>query len=163
MKKILIVARHPLMSRGLALTLQAEPDLQVCAQVADAAEALAALDTMVPDLVLVDISLPDVGGLALISHLRSRHPCLRALVISRHEATSLARRALGAGARGYVLRKEVGECLVEAVQRVLAGGLYVSEEINQQLLLSLTVQRRDLSPWLDPSPAMGEAQRGGVP
>ena len=104
MSKILIVDDHPLMRKGLALSLNAEPDLTVCGQAANAEEALSALEELDPDLAIVDISLPGMGGLELI-------------------------------------KLEAGEMIVKAVRRVLGGGIYVSEEINERLLLALAAGR----------------------
>ena len=141
-KRILIVEDHPLMRKGLALTLEAEADLEVCGQAASAEEALSMLDTVQPDLAIVDISLPGMSGLELIKHLHTWKPDLPVLVISRHDEALYAERAIRAGARGYVMKIEAVDVIVKAVRRVLAGGLYVSEEISERLLLSMTGHRR---------------------
>ncbi len=141
-KRILIVDDHPLMRKGLALTLEAEADLEVCGQAASAEEALSMLDTVQPDLAIVDISLPGMSGLELIKHLHTWKPDLPVLVISRHDEALYAERAIRAGARGYVMKIEAVDVIVKAVRRVLAGGLYVSEEISERLLLSMTGHRR---------------------
>lgn len=145
MKKILIVDDHPLMRKGLGLTLDAEPDLTVCGQAADAEEALAMLDTIEPDLAIVDISLPTMGGLELIKHMQALYPDMRTLVVSRHDEALYAERAIRAGARGYVMKLEAGDLIVKAVRRVLSGGIYVSEEINERLLLGLASGRPQLT------------------
>ncbi|HMB90480.1 MAG TPA: response regulator transcription factor [Rhodothermales bacterium] len=145
MKKILIVDDHPLMRKGLGLTLDAEPDLTVCGQAADAEEALAMLDSVEPDLAIVDISLPTMGGLELIKHMQALYPDMRTLVVSRHDETLYAERAIRAGARGYVMKLEAGNLIVKAVRRVLSGGIYVSEEINERLLLGLVSGRPQLT------------------
>ncbi len=143
-KRILIVDDHPLVRKGLALTLEAEPDLEVCAQAASAEEALSLLDKVQPDLAIVDISLPGMSGLELIKHLQAWKQHLPVLVISRHDEALYAERAIRAGARGYVMKVEAVEVIVKAVRRVLAGGLYVSEELSERLLLSMTGHRRAL-------------------
>ncbi|CAM3307582.1 response regulator transcription factor [Rhodothermus bifroesti] len=143
-KRILIVDDHPLVRKGLALTLEAEPDLEVCAQAASAEEALGLLDKVQPDLAIVDISLPGMSGLELIKHLQAWKQHLPVLVISRHDEALYAERAIRAGARGYVMKVEAVEVIVKAVRRVLAGGLYVSEELSERLLLSMTGHRRAL-------------------
>ncbi len=141
MNKILIVDDHPLMRKGLALSLNAEIDLTVCGQAASAEEALDALEELDPDLAIVDISLPGMGGLELIKHLQALRPEMWTLVVSRHDEALYAERAIRAGARGYVMKLEAGERIVKAVRRVLAGGIYVSEEINERLLLGLAAGR----------------------
>ena len=145
MKKILIVDDHPLMRKGLALTLNAEPDLNVCSQVADAEEAMSALDEYDPDLAIVDISLPGMSGLELIKHMQALRPEMHSLVVSRHDEALYAERAIRAGARGYVMKLEADDMIVKAVRRVLNGGIYVSEEINERLLLGLAAGRQELA------------------
>ena len=145
MATILIVDDHPLMRKGLALTLDAETDLRVAAQAADAEEALTLLDTLDLDLAIVDISLPGMSGLELIKHMQALKPSLRTLVVSRHDEALYAERALRAGARGYMMKLEAGEKIVKAVRRVLAGHIYVSEDINERLLLGLASGRQELA------------------
>lgn len=145
MKKILIVDDHPLMRKGLGLTLDAESDLTVCGQAADAEEALAILDTIEPDLAIVDLSLPTMGGLELLKHMQALYPDMRTLVVSRHDEALYAERAIRAGARGYVMKLEAGDLIVKAVRRVLGGGIYVSEEINERLLMGLASGRPQLA------------------
>ncbi len=130
MKKILIVDDHPLVRKGLTGTLKAEPDLTVCSQVADAEEALSALEECNPDLAIVDISLPGMSGLERIKHMQALRPEMYTLVVSRHDEVRYAERAIRAGARGYIMKREAADMIVKAVRRVLADGIYVSEEIN---------------------------------
>ena len=145
MKKILIVDDHPLVRKGLTGTLKAEPDLTVCSQVADAEEALSALEECNPDLAIVDISLPGMSGLERIKHMQALRPEMYTMVISRHDEVLYAERAIRAGARGYIMKREAADMIVKAVRRVLAGGIYVSEEINERLLLGLAAGRHDLA------------------
>lgn len=145
MKKILIVDDHPLMRKGLALTLGSEPDLNVVAQAADAEEALEAFEKYSPDLAVVDISLPGMSGLELIKHMLALKPDLALLVVSRHDEALYAERAIRAGARGYVMKLEAGEVMVKAVRRVLSGGVYVSEEINERLLMGMATGRSSMT------------------
>lgn len=93
MKKILIVDDHPLVRKGLTGTLKAEPDLTVCSQVADAEEALSALEECNPDLAIVDISLPGMSGLERIKHMQALRPEMYTMVISRHDEVLYAERA----------------------------------------------------------------------
>ena len=142
MSRILIVDDHPLMRKGLAMSLDAEPDLSVVAQVASAEEALSELDNLEPELAIVDISLPSMSGLELLKHFQALRPHMPTLVVSRHDEALYAERAIRAGARGYVMKLEAGEVIVKAVRKVLAGGIYVSEEINERLLMSLASGRQ---------------------
>lgn len=145
MKKILIVDDHPLMRKGLALSLNAETDLEVVAQAPDAEEALSMLDEVNPDVAIIDISLPGMSGLELIKHIQAVRPDIRTLVVSRHDETLYAERAIRAGARGYVMKLEAADEIVKAVRRVLSGGIYVSEEINERLLMGLAVGRTEIA------------------
>ena len=99
-KQILIVDDHPMMRDGLAALITAQPDLAVCAQAADAGEALRAVESQRPDLVLMDISLPGKSGLEAIKDLQAVAAGLSVLVISMHDEALYAERVLRAGARG---------------------------------------------------------------
>jgi DNA-binding NarL/FixJ family response regulator len=145
MDKILIVDDHPLMQKGIVLSLASETGLEICAKVSSAEEALDVLDSSNPDLVIVDISLPGMSGLELIKHLHARRPDLKILVMSRHDEALYAERAIRAGAKGYIMKMEVGEKLVKAVRRILNGGIYVSEDINERLLMGMASGRRTLA------------------
>lgn len=145
MKKILIVDDHPLMRKGLALMFDAEQDLEICAQAENAEQTLRLLEAIDPDLAIIDISLPGMSGLELIKHTLAIKPDLAVLVISRHDEVLYAERAIRAGARGYVMKLEAGEVIVKAVRRILDGGVYVSEAINDRLLVSMTTGRNNLS------------------
>lgn len=136
-KKVIIVDDHPLMRKGLALTLSVEGGLEICGQVESAEEALEILPTISPDVAVVDISLPGMSGLELIKHLQVFNPDLKIIVVSRHDEALFAERAIRAGARGYVMKLEAGEVIVDAVNKVLMGGIYVSPEINERLLMGI--------------------------
>ena len=135
--KIYIVDDHPLMRKGLALTLEAEPDLKVVGQADRAEDAMDTLTEGDVDLAIVDISLPGMSGLELLKHVQALRPELRAIVVSRHDEQLYAERAIRAGARGYVMKLEASDQIVGAVRKVLRGGIYVSEEINARLLLNV--------------------------
>ena len=135
--KVLIVDDHPLMRKGLALTLQTEGDMDIVGQCDSAEACMDMLDSINPDVAIVDISLPGMSGLELIKHLQVFKPDIKIVVVSRHDEALYAERAIRAGARGYVMKLEAGEVIVEAVQRVMNGGIYVSQEINERLLMGM--------------------------
>jgi len=145
MKKILLVDDHPLMRKGLAMTLEAEPDLNVYSQVPSAEDALNVVNEEVPDIAIVDISLPGMSGIELIKHLLALHPDLPVLIVSRHDEMLYAERAIRAGARGYIMKLEAGDVIVQAVRRVLKGGVYVSDEINERLLMGMMSGRGSIA------------------
>lgn len=145
MNKIIIVDDHPLMRKGLAMTIETEPDLKVVAQASNAEEGLEALEEHDPNLAIVDISLPGMSGIELIKHIHAIKPDLGVLVVSRHDESLYAERAIRAGARGYVMKLEAAQVIVKAIRRVLSGGIYVSEEINERLLLGMVTGRKTLA------------------
>ena len=130
------------MRKGLALTLNAETDLEVVGQAADAEEALSMIDQLNPDLALIDISLPGMSGLELLKHLLAIRPELLALMVSRHDEALYAERAIRAGAKGYVMKLEAADDIVHAVRHVLRGGIYLSEELKDRLLFGAAVGRK---------------------
>lgn len=137
MTNVVIVDDHPLMRKGLIMSLESESDIQICGQASNAEEALSLVEELEPDLVIVDISLPGMSGLELIKHMHAIRPNILTLVVSRHDESLYAERAIRAGARGYIMKLEAGRDMVKAVRRVLNGGIYVSEEINERLLMGL--------------------------
>src|SRR5512146_1158137 len=120
-KRILIVDDHPMMRQGLAQLIEHEPDLCVCGQADRAGQALEAIAASPPDLVLVDISLPDRSGLELIKDVHALRPDLPFLVVSMHDEALYAERVLRAGGRGYVMKQEGGKILMQAIRQVLSG------------------------------------------
>jgi DNA-binding NarL/FixJ family response regulator len=132
--RIFIVDDHPMIREGLTQVVEDEDDLEVCGDAERAATAMEAIVRLTPDLVLADITLPDKNGLELIKDLLAQIPGLKILVISMHEESFYAERVLKAGARGYIMKHEGGGRLLEAIRRVLGGGIYVSETISARIL-----------------------------
>ena len=144
-KQILIVDDHPLMRKGLAMIINAEPDLAVCSQASKAEEALEAMEKLKPDMAIVDVSLPGMSGLELTKHMLAMRPDMLILVVSRHDEALYAERAIRAGARGYIMKMVAGEEILKAVRRVLNGGIYVSDEINDRLLVGMASGHKQLN------------------
>lgn len=140
-RKILIVDDHPMMRDGLAALITAQPDLAVCAQAASAPEALAAVETHWPDLVLMDISLPGKSGLEAIKDIQAIASGQAVLVISMHDEALYAERVLRAGARGYVMKQEGGKRIMEAIRAVLEGRVFVSEKMSARIMDAFTGRR----------------------
>ena len=141
-KKIVIVDDHPMMLKGLVITLNAEHGFEVVGQFNRAEEVLQKVDELKPDLIIVDISLPGMSGLELIKHLISFEETLKILVVSRHEETLYAERVLRAGAKGYVMKQVAAEEMVKAARKILNGGIYVSEDVSEKLLMSMAGGRK---------------------
>ncbi len=133
-KRILVVDDHPMTRDGIAQWLRHELDLEICHEADSAASALEAVVSKHPDLVLTDITLPGRSGLELIKDIHAVRPDLPVLVISMHDESFYAERALRAGARGYIMKHESGTKVVEAVRSVLSGQVYVSEKTSARVL-----------------------------
>lgn len=133
-KKILIVDDHPVVREGLAMHIAQQPDLEVCGEAEDVPGALALLKSTQPDLAIIDISLKQGNGIDLISSLKERHPTTRVLVWSMYKENLYAERALRAGAQGYLHKGRATSQLLDAIRAVLAGKVYVSEELANDLL-----------------------------
>lgn len=130
---ILLVEDHPVLRDGFAQLIDHEPDLRVSGQASNAAEATAALEASLPDLVVVDLSLPGMDGIELIKNVKARFPDLRILVLSMYDEKVYAERAFRAGATGYVMKQAPTEHIMEAIRRVLNDKLYVSREVETLL------------------------------
>ena len=133
-KKIFVVDDHPMMRDGLRALISAESDLEICGEADDAAPALDQMESLAPDLAIVDITLRSSNGLELIKDLQIRLPGTPALVISMHDESLYAERVLRAGGRGYVMKQEGGKKLMEAIRRVLSGHTYVSDKMAAKIL-----------------------------
>lgn len=136
-KKILLVDDHPLMRRGQADLLNREPDFLVCGEAGTAAEAMEAIAKLKPDLVVVDMALPDKDGLELIKDIQALHSGLPVLAMSMQDESLYAGRVLRAGGRGYLMKAEGPERLAAAIRTVLSGQVSLSPRMSAQLLQSM--------------------------
>jgi DNA-binding NarL/FixJ family response regulator len=132
--KILIVDDHPLVREGLMMRIGLHADLQVCGEAESEEEALALVNEVSPDLVLVDISLKSGHGIELIKRIRSLNRSVKMLVVSGFQESLYAERAFRAGALGYLNKQESSEKLIEAIRTVLAGKRFISPEISHRLI-----------------------------
>ncbi|MCB1100086.1 MAG: response regulator transcription factor [Verrucomicrobiae bacterium] len=133
-KQILLVDDHPVMRFGLAQLIRFENDMAVVAEAGTAREAVQIVVDQHPDLVVVDISLPDKSGIELIKDLRALNSDVKMLVVSMHDEEVYTERALRAGARGYVMKEEAADKLIEAIRVVLSGGVFVSEKMSRRIV-----------------------------
>lgn len=136
-KRILIVDDHPLMRAGLMQLINKQPGLEACGEAGSPAEAMERIEQRRPDLILVDITMKGASGLEFIKNVCAVHGHIPMLVLSMHDEKVYAERALRAGACGYIMKEEGGEFLIAALQRVLAGGIYLSPAMSARLLRSL--------------------------
>jgi DNA-binding NarL/FixJ family response regulator len=142
--RILVVDDHSIVRHGLTLLLQREADLSVCGEAGSFEEALEQARALQPDVLLVDLTLKDKSGLDLIRALVAERPGTRCLVLSMHDEAEYADRALRAGARGYVMKEDADEVVVQAIRRVLAGDVYVSPAMSNRLIRQLSGETTDL-------------------
>ena len=140
-KHVLLIDDHPIMRHGLAQLIRVEPGLDVRGEAGSAMEGLKAVGKFKPDVVVVDLTLPDKSGLELIKDIQAMYPGTRCIVLSMHEESLYAERALRAGARGYVMKEMAAETLIQAIRRVLDGGIYVSDVMASRMLEQVTGQR----------------------
>lgn len=129
--KVLIVDDHPIVRQGLRMMLNQQNDLHLCCEANDTNEALAAMSLCHHDLVIVDISLEGESGFRLISKLCIDFPQVSILVMSMHEESVYAERTLRLGAKGYIMKQQAIENIQHAIRRILAGGIYLSEEMHK--------------------------------
>jgi DNA-binding NarL/FixJ family response regulator len=132
--RVLIVDDHPAVREALGIRIAQTPDLEVCGQAEDMAEALRLVDELEPDIAIVDISLKAGDGIDLIKRVRNRKGNVRTLVWSMYGEDLYAERALRAGADGYITKEHATGDIVEAIRHVLAGKLYLSQATGQTLL-----------------------------
>ena len=140
-KRILVVDDHPITRYGVTQLINHEPDLLVCGEAESAQQALVAIKSAPPDLVLADITMPGRSGLEFIKDLRAQQPRVPVLVMSMHDENIYAERVLRAGGRGYIMKNEGGEKLLDAIRQVLQGQVYVSKSMSAALLEVFTPHR----------------------
>jgi two-component system, NarL family, invasion response regulator UvrY len=133
MIRILIADDHPIMRDGLKKILNEEPDMTVVGEASNYHEALTAVKKNVPDIAILDISMPGRNGLDILKELRSLYPRLKVLILSMHPEDRFALRAIKAGAAGYVTKENATEQLVNAIRKVHEGKKYISPELAMQL------------------------------
>jgi len=134
-RRILIVDDHPLMRRGLTVLIDNEHDLKVCAEAATPSAGFEAIASSRPDLVITDLSMSDDDnvGLSLVEKIRRYYALLPVLVLTIHEAPHYARRAMLAGANGYLSKQELGETLLIAIRCLLNGENYFGPKMSLRL------------------------------
>lgn len=126
--RILIVDDHPLVRLSLREVIKRESDLLVCGEAEDREQALALVESTKPHLAIVDLTLKSSNGMDLIKDIRSRYPKVQILVLSMHDETLHAERAIRAGARGYITKQEATKKIMVAIRQVLNGDIYWSEK-----------------------------------
>lgn len=134
------------MREGLVQLINQEQDLAICGEARDGCEGVEMAVTLRPDLILADLTLPKQGGVELIKEIRAKDPDAAVLVLSMHEETIFAERALRAGARGYIMKDEGAQKLMQAIRQVLAGHAYVSDQVSAKILDLVSGKQSEISP-----------------
>jgi DNA-binding NarL/FixJ family response regulator len=131
---VFIVEDHPVTRDGLIQLINYQDDLRVCGFAGTVANAMGGVETAEPDLVMVDITLPDGHGIELVKNLKARHPRAGILVLSMHDEGLYAERAFRAGASGYIMKQEPADLVLAAVRRILGGETYLSPRMQERVL-----------------------------
>jgi DNA-binding NarL/FixJ family response regulator len=138
--RILLVDDHPMVRERLSEIINREPDLEVCGEAEDRHDGLTATEAKRPDLVIVDLTLKNSDGLELIKDIHARWPNLPMLVVSMHDESLYAERALRAGARGYITKQEATRDILQAIRRILAGDIYLNQRVATRIISRLSTK-----------------------
>jgi len=133
-RKVLLVDDHPILRHGMTALIDAEEDLIVCGEASDSRSALDAMRRLEPDVALLDISLPGSNGIELLKMMKAENPQMAVLMLSMHDESLYALRALRAGALGYVMKAEALTHVITALRKVLNGELFVSPRFSERLI-----------------------------
>ena len=131
--KVFLVDDHPLVREWLAHLINQQPDLLVCGEAESAPQALQAIAATKPHVAIVDLTLKNSSGIELIKSLKQGQPGVAVLVLSMHEEAHYAERALRAGAKGYIMKRETTKKVIGAIRRLLEGKVYVSDTMAETL------------------------------
>ena len=129
-KRIFLVDDHPLVREWLTNLIHQQPDLVVCGEAETASQAFEAIARKQPDVAIVDISLQGSSGIELIKNIRMLRPAVAVIVLSMHDESLYAERALRAGAHGYIMKRETAKKVIAAIRQVLEGELYLSDRLR---------------------------------
>jgi DNA-binding NarL/FixJ family response regulator len=140
-KRILVVDEYPVMREGIAALVNREQALEVCGEAASADEALQGVSSLSPDLLIIDLAIPGKGGLEFLKELRALEKNLPILVYSSEDEVVYARRVIGIGASGFLMKTESRASLLEAIRQIFEGYIYISHKLASELLRNLAQGR----------------------
>jgi len=143
-KKVFIVDDHPVVRDGLITLIEHEQDFKVCGDADDAAEALESISELKPDVVIVDIGLKSSDGIELTRNIKVRYPKISVVVLSIHDESVYAERALHAGASGYLMKEAASNDIIKAIRTVLSGEIYVSDQMAKKFLDNAFSRQSDI-------------------
>lgn len=146
MIRVFLADDHSIVRAGLRRLIEESGDMQVVAEADDGRTALREIEKTRPDVAVIDISMPGLDGLEVISRLRDRFPELPVLVLTMHEEGQYVVRAFEAGARGYITKQSAPEQLVNAIRKVIGGSRYLTDEAAEALAIRVARGKREQSP-----------------
>ena len=129
---------HPIVLNGLQNLIESEPDFEIVGTATDGLAALKLIADKLPDIALIDISMPELNGIALARRLRLEAPSVRVVVLTVYEDRAFLKQALDAGVRGYLLKRSAAESLIQAARAVLTGGIYVDPAMADRMFVNST-------------------------
>jgi DNA-binding NarL/FixJ family response regulator len=132
--RILLIDDHPLLRTGIGQLISQQKDFAICGEVDDSLKALDAIQDKNPDIVILDITLKKMSGIEVLKHIKVRFPKVKVLILSMHDETLYAPRALRAGASGYIMKQEAAENVIAALRKINSGEVYISERMATQML-----------------------------
>ncbi len=132
--RVLLVEDHALVRRGMSELIEQEPDLAICGEADDAPSAFQMIAKLLPDVVVVDLTLKEGSGIELIKQAKASFPNIKFLVASMHDEKVYAERVLSAGAMGYVSKQDPADTIIEAIRRILKGRVYLSDRMADRVL-----------------------------
>lgn len=135
--RLLIVDDHPIFRHGISQLIERDPAFTICGQAENAQGALEAMRRLEPELVVLDVSMPGTSGIELIKLMLAERPRLLILMLSMHDESLYALRALRAGAKGYVMKQQAMDNVLDALRKVVAGGIYVSPQFSEKLVFKV--------------------------
>jgi DNA-binding NarL/FixJ family response regulator len=141
-RKVFLVDDHPIVRERLAELISQETDLEICGEAEDAVTALKSISALQPDIAIVDITLKDTYGIELIKSLKEREGHVPVLVLSMHDESLYGERAIRAGAKGYLNKQEASKKVIAAIRTILAGDIYVSEQMKSAMLRKMSGGQR---------------------
>jgi two-component system response regulator NreC len=132
--RVLLADDHAILREGLALLINGQDDMEVVAQAANGKEAVVLAATLEPDVAVLDVSMPELGGAEAADEIRRARPGTRVLALTRHADPAYVRRLLQAGAAGYVLKKSAADALISAIRMVASGGTYLEPSLGGEIV-----------------------------
>lgn len=141
--RVMLADDHAVVRAGYRFLLENVQDIEVVAEVASGEDAVARYDSVKPDVLVIDLTMPGIGGMEAIRRLRGKHADAKILVFSMHENGALVEHALQAGVCGYISKNSSPEALVTAVRRIAAGNIYIDGELAQSLVVQQSRGQRE--------------------